>query len=202
MANLIPIHQEELSMNSVFDAIYARRSTRNYSTQPVSENQIKVLIDAAIQAPSAMNKQPWAFLIIQNPTILNRISEAAKKNLLKMPEWRDHPERGHIPLNNPQFDIFYGATTLVVICAKNEAGFSPVGDCYLAAQNLMLAAQALGLSTCPIGFARDVLDENAWREELLISDDYDPVLPIIVGYATAAMPRTERAPARVISWIH
>ena len=88
-----------------------------------------------------------------------------------------------------------------MICARNEAGFSPIGDCYLAAQNLMLSAHELGLATCPIGLARDVLREKSWRSELSIPQGYDPVLPIIVGYAAGTTPETERAPVKLFSWL-
>ncbi|MGZ6465558.1 MAG: nitroreductase family protein, partial [Bdellovibrionota bacterium] len=73
-------------------------------------------------------------------------------------------------------------------------------DCYLAGQNLMLAAQAMGLATCPIGFARDILQTRSFREELKMPNDYWPVLPIIVGYAKGITEPSKREPSKVLVW--
>ncbi len=186
---------------SVHDAIHYRRSTRQYVAQAVTEKQVHTLIDAAIHAPSAMNRQPWAFVVIQRPALLKQISDAAKDHLLQISDESHHKEFGHLPLDDPGFDIFYGANTLIVICAKEEVGFSPVGDCYLAAENLMLEAHEMGLATCSVGFARDVLCQPQWKERLSIPAGYHPVLPIVVGYSAHSVPETERAPAKVFAWI-
>ncbi len=186
---------------AVFDAIYQRRAQRNYMARPVSKENVQALLDAAVQAPSAMNRQPWAFLVLQNRDLLRRISEAAKARILASAEWAKDLEHKSIPLSDPNFDIFYRASTLIVICMKEEEGFCPEGDCYLAGQNLMLAAQALGLGSCPIGFARDILQTDAFRKELAIPKGYRPVLPIIVGYASNVATPPHREQARVIQWL-
>jgi hypothetical protein len=158
---------------AALDAIYQRRDHRSYTARMVSKETIQALLDAAVQAPSAMNRQPWA------------------KDL----------EHKHIPIDDPKFNIFYGASTLIVICMTETEGFSPEGDCYLAGQNLMLAAQALGIGTCPIGFARDILQTEEFRRELSILSGYRPALPIIVGYAaTMAAPPHREAP-KLIRWL-
>ncbi|MGZ6434435.1 MAG: nitroreductase family protein [Pseudobdellovibrionaceae bacterium] len=185
---------------SVIDAIYARRSVRHYTKRQVSKQAIEELINAAIQAPSAMNRQPWAFVIIQNIPLLNKICQEAKNLLLKSPEWRMNSEHGKTPFAERGFDIFYEASTLITVCAEKE-GFQPVGDCYLAAENLMLAAPAMGLATCPIGFARDVLKMDSFKAELGIPDGYDPVLPVIVGYSSGPTEGPPRNPPRILNWL-
>ncbi|MGZ3702472.1 MAG: nitroreductase family protein, partial [Bdellovibrionota bacterium] len=68
--------------NAVLDSIYQRRAVRSYSKQTVSKENITALLDAANQAPSAMNRQPWGFIVIQDRALLTRISDAAKKRIL------------------------------------------------------------------------------------------------------------------------
>ena len=80
-----------------------------------------------------MNGQPWAFVIVQNQQILKQISDAAKQKILASSDSVHHTEHSHVPLGDPKF----------------------------AGQNMMLAAVELGLATCPIGFARDVLRDSA-----------------------------------------
>ena len=65
----------------------------------------------------------------------------------------------------------------------------------------MLAATALGLATCPIGFARDVLQTEAFRAELKIPENYDPILPLITGYSSEIPEMTPRNPAMIFSWM-
>jgi nitroreductase len=185
---------------TVMDALYQRRAVRNFTKQGVSKEQITTLLDAAAQAPSAMNRQPWAFLVIQDRTLLTRISDSAKKRILEDTDWASNLEHKHIPLDDPNFDIFYGATSLVVICRHDEEGFSPEGDCYLAGQNLMLAAHAMGLATCPIGFARDILQTQGLRDELSVPTDYWPVLPIVVGYPKGVTEPSLRKISKVLAW--
>lgn len=179
---------------TVLDAIQQRRSTRVYTHVPVSEADVHALLDAAIYAPNANNAQPWSFVIIQNPALLKKISDQAKQELASHPHWK-----GAHPFSDPKFDIFYGATTLIVICAQ-AGGFEPTGDCYLAGENLMLAAWNMGLATCPIGLARDVLQTPAMKKELGIPAEVTPVLPIIVGHPQGSMPQTERKPPVIHTW--
>ena len=177
----------------VLDAIRQRRATRAFLPKPVAEDSVRQLLEAAVQAPSARNLQPWSFVVIQDPALLKRISDQANAAIREDPHWRHE-------LPDEPFDIFYGAGTLIVICSQ-EQGFCPVGDCYLAGENLMLAACGLGLATCPIGFARDVLRREEMRRRLQVQAGESPVLPIAVGYPAGVMPRTERAQPEVRAWV-
>lgn len=181
----------------IIDAIYSRRAVRKYTDQKVDSDTVQALIDLAIQAPSAMNKQPWAFSIIQDVELLRELSGKAKELLRST--WKDHSEHAKESFEDPNFDIFYGATTLITICAERE-GFQPTGDCYLAAENLMLGALAFGLATCPIGFARDILQTEDFRKRLSIAKKFIPVLPIIVGYSRDTISKSPRKPPQILSW--
>ena len=180
---------------TVLDAIRQRRATRIYTDRRVDAETVNALLDAAVRAPSARNQQPWSFAIIQDRRVLTALSTEIKAALADDPQWREA-----LPLADRDFDIFYGAGTLIVICAET-GGFSPVGDCYLAAENLMLAAYSMGLATCPIGLARDVLQADHWRKQLQVPTDVTPVLPLIAGYAGAVMPPTSRRPPVITAWI-
>jgi nitroreductase len=94
-------------------------------------------------------------------------------------------------LADPKFNIFYNAGTLVVIYCRPSLQWAPI-DCALAAENLMLAAYAMGLGTCPIGFAQSWLDDAEVKRELRVPGDLTAILPIIVGYPTKAPPKISR----------
>jgi nitroreductase len=183
----------------LMDAIYERRAVRAYEHRTLEKTEILALIDAAIQAPSAMNRQPWAFVVLQDASLLKRISARAKQLTLAhmQPGTALFEHRGM--LEDPAVDVFHGAGTLIVICAASGP-WPPNEDCCLAAQNLMLAAHGFGLGTCPIGFAREALNEPEMKRELGIPDDHSVVMPIIVGHPIEHPLPTPRHEARVLAW--
>lgn len=168
-------------MMEVLEAIYGRHAIREYAPEMPATETMQSLVKAAIQAPSAMNFQPWAFAVVRGRDRLVSISNRAKGHLL-------HTMVAELPLSSlrerladPAYDIFYGAPVLIMICAtSSEAGASE--DCALAGQNLMLAAHSEGLGTCWIGLARPWLNEATAKEELRLPTSYAPVAPIILGY--------------------
>lgn len=64
------------------EAISGRRAVRAYTREPVDEDTMRRLIDAAVSAPSAVNQQPWTFAVVRDQLLLDRISDAAKSHML------------------------------------------------------------------------------------------------------------------------
>lgn len=159
-------------------AIYERRAIRVFEERPVIESEVERLIDAAIQAPSAMDLEPWAFVVIEGKHRLEEYSGRAKERfLLHAPV----NERIHAMLTDIGFNIFHGAPLLFVVCATSD-DVQATEDCSLAAQNLMLAAHAMGLGSCPIGFSRPWLRLPETKKELGIPQEYIPAFPVVVGH--------------------
>lgn len=172
----------------VFETILARRSVRNYTTQTVSLDIIHILLEAAVHAPTALHLEPWAFAIIRDRSLLKTISDRAKPLFVE-----DLLKTGHIidRFTEPDFDIFYEANTLILICAKQSESFA-AADCWLAAENLMLAACAMELGTCVIGSALAALNTPDIKSELNIPEDFSIIAPIILGYPSGDTPPSPR----------
>lgn len=183
----------------LMQAIRHRRAVRAYKDRPLERATVEELLDAAIQAPSAMNAQPWAFYVVQEKALLKQWSDRAKVAFLAEAPPADLPEPYRQILTDPAFNLFYDAPALILICAK-PGGMVPAEDCSLAGQTLMLAAHGLGLGTCPIGFARVWLNRPEVKLELGIPADYQPVLPIIVGYPRETPAPRERRPPEILAW--
>jgi nitroreductase len=83
--------------------------------------------------------------------------------------------------NRPDFNIFYDASTLIIICGRTTAS-AYIADCWLASENLMLAACAMGLGTCVIGSALVALNKPETKVLLNIPDNFSAIAPILVGY--------------------
>jgi len=189
------------SAAAVLDAIYARRSVRGYSGQKLTEATVRELLAAAVRAPTAIHEEPWQFLVVQDDATLRRLSDRAKE-LFTAEVRRLHLERGSHALDvftQPDFNVFYDAGTLIVICARPMGPFV-VADCWLAAENLMLAAHALGLGSCVIGSAVGALNAPEVKRELGIPADSAAVAPLIVGAPRGEWPPTPRKPPQILGW--
>lgn len=178
----------------LMEGLRTRRAVRSYTDEQIDNDLIGELIAAATLAPSAMNLQPWAFVVINGSARLRAMSEEAKRYAIaSLP--KGSPLAGH--LADGEFKIFHDAPALVIVCATNEERQSDE-DCCLAALTLMLAAHARGLGTCWIGLSRPWLDEPSVKQELGIPHALKPIAPIIVGRPQTLPASTPRNDPRII----
>ena len=149
----------------VLEAIKERRSTRAYTAKEVSEEDVERLIEAARWAPSAGNIQPWAFVIVKEVETKRKLSYAALNQTL-----------------------IQEAPVVIVVCAdliRSSSGYGSRGvhlyslqDTAAATENILLAAQELGLATCWVGAFRE--DEVA--KAVKAPRNLRPVAMVAVGY--------------------
>ena len=175
----------------LLEAIYTRRAVRDYSHAKVEQAQIEALIRAAIQAPSAMDHQPWSFCVVRDAALLRRISDEAKAHMLRTTPAGLVSHHFEEMLGNPAFDIFYNAPVLILISSSDDQPWGTI-DCALAAQNLMLAARDAGLGSCWIGFAQGWLGTPEGKTALGLPPACTPVAPIIVGHPAGTVPPVPR----------
>ena len=163
-----------------FDTIYAQRAIRRFKPDPVPRDLIEQVIEAATRAPSGGNRQPWAFVVVQERAKKERIAEWYYEGWVAM--YASDPSR---PRNAVYRSAEYlanhlaDAPVLIFPCIATGGGrqpsFSTGSSIYPAAQNLMLAAAALGLGT--------VITTFHMRHEA----DAKTLLGIPAEYATACM---------------
>ena len=186
---------------SIMEAIYKRCSVRSYSPERLDETTIRALLAAAVRAPTAVHFEPWAFAILQDTSALKRLSDRAKPLFLEEVQ-RAHLDRGGHTLDifaSPDFNMFYNAGTLIIICGKPMGPFV-VADCWLAAENLILAACSMGLGTCVIGSAVPALNTPDIKAEFGIPDELTAIAPIIVGVPSGETPPTARKEPEIVFW--
>ena len=125
------ILSKETGGMDTLDAIHTRRSIRRYLDTPVGEELVQKLLAAAMQAPSARNQQPWQFVVIDQRAVLAEIPEFM-----------------------PNAAMVAGAPLAILVCGDLDLEKSQgywVVDCAAAAENMLLAAHALGLGACWCG---------------------------------------------------
>ncbi len=168
----------------VFKAIEDRRSIRAFTDKPVTDKDVIRILDAARQAPSAGNLQPWEFIVVRDAGIKKGLVEAALDQA-----------------------FIEEASVVIVVCAdklrssqrydRRGANLYCLQDTAAAIQNLHLAAHALGLGTSWIG----AFNEAEIRKLLTIPLNVRPVAIIPVGYpAEEPMPRRRRSLVEIVHY--
>ena len=159
--------------------ILARRSIREYTKQLISEDQIDLLLRAAMAAPSARDEQPWHFIVITEREVLDRLAE-----------------------RHPSTSILKSASLAIAVCGDLNlvTGLAEywVQDCSAATMNILLAATGMGLGACWLGVHPRAERVEAVREVLLLPDNVTPLNLITIGYPAQAKPsRSQYKPERV-----
>lgn len=144
------------------ECIRTRRSVRKYTSQPLTDDEIRQIIQAAVDAPSGKNGQPWKFRIVTDQSII----EAVSKNSIYYSWLR----------TSPCFVIVF----LDKSCSYNH--LKDTQSCGAVMQNMMLAAHALGIGSCWIG---EILPQETEVKKLLSIDNEDLRLMGIVSFGYA-----------------
>ena len=130
--------------NKMYELITKRHSCRKFLSKEVSDENIEKILECGLLAPSAMNKQPWFFVVIKNKKIINKLKELAKNSFLSSGiEWREKWAK------REEFSPFYDPNVMILICNDKNVVNSK-NDCCFATENMTLMAESLGLGSCII----------------------------------------------------
>lgn len=192
--------------NEVFKNIYERRSIRNFCPDAVPDDAIMEIIRAGTYAPSAMNLQPWRFVVIKNRQHIKRLSDKAKELWVEMSKNAQKPELQRLSdvVSRPGFDIFFNAPLLILIFAHQEA-FMPQVDCAFAAENMMLAAWSMGLGSSWVGLAQPLEKVSGIMKDLEVPEKHRLLGSLVFGYPEGKgleAPETERNRSVILKWIN
>jgi nitroreductase len=191
-------------LNSIFANIYARRAVREYKPDDIPDETVKELIKAGVYAPSALNEQPWRFVVIKNPGLIKKCSDRAKKLWLDSIKVPVDEETGELVslVSDPGFNIFYDAPLLIFIFTRRGAD-SPEIDCALAAENMMLGARSLDIGSCWIGLAAILGSDRELLREIGVPGDHRLMSQLIFGYPAG---KDIEVPGRntdvILNWIN
>jgi nitroreductase len=158
-----------MNREDVLNFIMSRRSIRSYTSEAVSQEELTVILKAAMAAPSASNKKPWAFVVAREKDVLKSLSEA-----------------------HPYGKMIKDAALAIAIVGKPKVSDWWVQDCSAATENILLAVSGLGLGAVWLGvYPRE--DRNKAVKEVLGLPEGMEVLSLIpIGHpAQEASPRTQ-----------
>jgi nitroreductase len=192
----------------LFEAINTQRAMRRLKPDPVPEDLIWKLLDAAVRAPSGGNRQPWNFVVIQDADTKARIAEW----------YRDGWEGSYGPLRRLAMASPATAKTfasadhlannlqdapVLILATLNTRSIAPVtppgANVFPAVQNILLAARALGLGATLTTVYR--VHENEVKQLLGIPEEVDTMALIPIGYPLGQFGPTTRIPTdKVVFW--
>ena len=177
----------KVELNPVLSTIMARRSIRQYQDRPVEHEKLEQVVRAGINAPSGMNRQPWIVRVVEDGKLIADVTEVYKQ------------ENAEQVMRDPGFkNMFRNAPNIICICTPVSGGELDAG---LLAENMMLAAQSLGLGTCPLGgpvrFLTNSQKAKFFLDRLDIPADYRLTLILAIGYPDEQPDARPRDPSKV-----
>lgn len=175
------------------EAILTRRSTRSYKPDPVEQEKLDVILAAARQAPSGGNNQTNHFLVIRNQEVLReliRLAEAAFAEMELTEDLYPSLKRSIAASKKGGYVFSYNAPILIVVANRKDYG-NNMADCACAIENMMVAANALGLGSCWINQLK-WLNENpqltAYLSALGLREDERVYGSVAIGYPASGLP--------------
>lgn len=158
-------HQSVNAEQAVLDNIATRTSVRDYEARPVEKEKIEKMLRAAMAAPTAMNKQPWHFVVVDQRNVLDALAGT-----------------------NPYAKMLKKAPLAIVVCGNTDKMIEGGGrdfwiqDASAATENLLLAAHAMGLGAVWTGAYPSEERCISISKVLSLSDNLIPLNMIVVGY--------------------
>ncbi|HMM12162.1 MAG TPA: nitroreductase family protein [Bacteroidales bacterium] len=168
-------------MQDFFSLLKKRQSVRRYTNTPVETSKLHLCLEAARLAPSASNSQPWTFVVANEPNLVKALGEACRGPLGTFNRFvTQAPVIITIVLEKPK--------TITELGGRIKSKDYPLIDIGIAAIQLCLQAEALGLGSCMIGW----FDEPKVKQLLQIPESKSVGLIITLGYPPAGYPVREK----------
>lgn len=170
--------------NETLKIIKQRRSIRSYQDEQIKDEELQAVLEAGLYAPYSWDKARH-FTVIQNKKLLDELNIAAKEAAKQMSS-EHFRELG----NNESFNCLYNAPTLIIVSGNGQVPIPVEADCAAATENMLIAAESIGLGSCWIFFAMLAFNSPQgfeFRNELKIPEGYKPYYSFVVGYKKAAV---------------
>jgi nitroreductase len=189
-------------MNDVIQTIRKRRSIRSYEAKPVPRDMLNTIIEAGNEAPSAINSQPWRFVVVEGQDAKRKLLGAALPQAKKITEAvKDVDPQRYAMIKKRQAElqdpVYYSAPSIIFVIGN---GRYAAHSCPLACENMMLAAHALGLGSCWVGFGAMVTEDPEVRSLLELGEGDSIYGPILIGYAKGEAKRPPKKEPKV-KWL-
>jgi len=179
-------------MNEVLKAIAARNSCRNFSSEPLTDEQISALVNAGLAAPSAVNRQPWHIIVVTDKALIEEMDKSA------MEIFKESNQELYNRMMERGGSVFYNAPCIIYV-AKDDSDWATL-DCGIVTQNIALAAHSLGLGNVICGMANAPLNGpkgDDFKKRIKLPMGYSFGMSICIGKAISGKEPHELDPQKV-----
>lgn len=170
-------------MNPTLQAIQERFSCRSFTGAAPSPNKVQAIAQAAIQAPSAMNRQPWQVIVVQDRDLIAELEAEGTRVMAAMPDQTLYQR-----IQSRGGKLFYNTPCIFFVPIQPDDLAAASLDCGIVCQTIALAAQSLGLASCICGLTRLAFSEEKeayFKKKLQFPAGYEFGAAILVGEAAA-----------------
>lgn len=178
-------------MNAVIAAMLERRSIRSYQERQIAPEELRQILEAALYAPTGKNSQNTRFFVIQKPETLAALNRIIQRQLAaRQPVDGNVMKSAILRARTPGYHFIHRAPTLISAVAPRR-GENSMAECAAAAENMLLAASALGLAGCWSNQPRwltGVPEVRAFFEALGLRDEEDIFASVAIGYPAVKVP--------------
>ncbi len=177
--------------NQVVECIMSRRSIRAYKPEQIKDEELKTILECAINAPSARNSQPWEVRVIRDKEAIDNLNKEVIADMIeKRPEAKER-------FADENASVFFHAPTLLVV-AYDTTQYWGQSDCGMLVQNILLAAESMNIGSCAVGCCREYINSPKaadFVKSLNLPENYVVYLTVTLGYKDEnpdAKPRDDK----------
>ncbi len=173
-------------MNETLQTIAKRYSCRNFTGEMPTDGQLQAIAEAAVQAPSAMNRQPWRVVVVKNKQLIDDMQAEGMRVLGSLPD-----RSGYDRIVSRGGKLFYNAPCIIVVAIDTamQHGFEKI-DLGIVLQNIALSATSLGLGNVICGFAQLAFagaGKEEFKQRLGFPEGFECGAAVLLGHAVSAV---------------
>lgn len=198
-----------MNSQTLYNLIESRKSIRKFKKQAVPKEILERILNAALHAPSGKNRQNWRFFVVQGQK-RDEYLKYSQKSWLGIKDVLQKRLKPSLYEFTERFFYTLGEAPVIIFCYsindKEERYHTSIGSVYMAVQNLILAATAEGLGTCPMGAPLEIKEEvdaflNIKNVQIPDGSQIELLCGVVVGWPDHEPPKAPRQLDGRITWI-
>ncbi|MDR1767296.1 MAG: nitroreductase [Propionibacteriaceae bacterium] len=185
--------------NQTLEVIKTRYACRDYSDRPVDREVLRLIAEAAVQAPSAMNRQPWLVVVVSDKATVDDLDGKGLAALAAS------DQAGYERIMGRGGKLFYDAPAMIFVAKQKVGGVFPADlDCGIVTANIVLAARSLGVDSVVCGLAGYLFDgpqADEVKKQLGFPPHFDFAISVLLGYAASGPGAPHQPDLGKIVWL-
>ncbi len=189
-----------MKAQDLYQLIESRKSIRKYRKDPVPKDVLERILNAGMHAPSGKNKQNWRFFVVQGEK-RDEYLKYSQKSWLGIKDILQKSLKPSLYEFTERFFYTLGDAPVIIFCYSvndpEERHYTSIGSVYMAVENMILAAVAEGLGTCPMGAPLEIKDEvdrflDINKYPLNQGEEIELLCALVLGYPDHEPPKAPR----------